>query len=376
MAILSMAMPLVLSFGYVLADDTSSSSSSNTGNTQTQQPQSSMRDDMNRQQQQHHMLVRASKTIGMDVYSQQDNKKIGDIEDLVLEPGQNRVSYAVLSYGGIMGMGDKYFAVPWRALEHKSVEPNRVYVNFSEQQLKNAPGFDKNNWPDTSSAEFRQQIDTYYPNTWSNRDKDNDHDRYHDRMGTNDRSNTGTGTGTGMSSSGTGSDTSTANGTSTGTGTGTGTGSTPSNTSANGTNTNATSHDRYARSGEGMSKGLPWNRRASKVLGTNVYNNDDKSLGEIKDLVLDQHSGRVQYAVLDFGGFLGMGDKYFAIPVSQFQVDNRGRDHFVLNVSKDQLKNAPGFDKNNWPDFADAQFRGSVDRFYGNSSSEASTDRD
>lgn len=67
-----------------------------------------------------------------------------------------------------------------------------------------------------------------------------------------------------------------------------------------------------------------------------------------KDLVLDPRTGRVAYAVLDFGGFLGIGNKLFAVPLESMTLDTKAH-RFVLDVDKERLENAPGFDKSDWP---------------------------
>ena len=91
--------------------------------------------------------------------------------------------------------------------------------------------------------------------------------------------------------------------------------------------------------------------KASDLIGMNVQGTDDKKLGDIKDLVIDPEDGGVQYAVLDFGGFAGIGDKYFAVPWEALQMDKTNK-KLLLDVHKKDLKNAPGFDKNNWPDLS------------------------
>lgn len=87
----------------------------------------------------------------------------------------------------------------------------------------------------------------------------------------------------------------------------------------------------------------------SSIVGTNVYNREGESLGDIKDLMIDTNEGKIAYAVLSFGGFLGLGDKYFAMPWDAFTVDKQN-ERLILNVDKERLENAPGFDKDNWPD--------------------------
>jgi len=91
--------------------------------------------------------------------------------------------------------------------------------------------------------------------------------------------------------------------------------------------------------------------KASALIGMNVHGTDGKKLGEIKDLVIDPEEGSVEYAVLEFGGFAGIGDKYFAVPWEALQLDQTNK-KLSLDVHKKDLKNAPGFDKNNWPDLS------------------------
>jgi sporulation protein YlmC with PRC-barrel domain len=104
--------------------------------------------------------------------------------------------------------------------------------------------------------------------------------------------------------------------------------------------------------------------RASKLIGTDVKNGAGEDLGEIEDLVIDLRNGRVRYAAVSFGGFLGLGDKLFAVPYNSLKlVENNGSQHYVLNVEKARLKNAPGFDKDKWPTAAGSWDE--VDKFYG-----------
>lgn len=109
---------------------------------------------------------------------------------------------------------------------------------------------------------------------------------------------------------------------------------------------------------------LPENlQKASDLIGLKVENTSGENLGKIEDIVLDTSNGRISYAVLSFGGFLGIGDKFFAIPWQAVK-ENRAKKTCVLALDKESLKNAPGFDKKSWPDMADAKWRAQIHEFY------------
>lgn len=103
---------------------------------------------------------------------------------------------------------------------------------------------------------------------------------------------------------------------------------------------------------------------ASTLTGDDVINKNGDDLGDIKDIMLDVRSGRVAYAVLSFGGFLGMGEKLFAVPWSALKLDATNK-RFVLDVAKDRLESAPGFDKDHWPDMADQKWATEIHTYYG-----------
>lgn len=96
------------------------------------------------------------------------------------------------------------------------------------------------------------------------------------------------------------------------------------------------------------------------LTGDAVRNSAGEDLGKIKDFMIDLDNGQIVYAVLSVGGFLGMGDKLFAIPWDALGVD-LDRHNFILDVDRDMLEDAPGFDKNNWPATPDREF---IDRVY------------
>lgn len=117
----------------------------------------------------------------------------------------------------------------------------------------------------------------------------------------------------------------------------------------------------YASNSDGPGPAL---MGADTLLGNDVYNKDGEDLGDIKEFMLDMATGRVAYAVLSFGGVLGMGDKLFAVPFSALALDTVNK-RFTLNVLKESLKDAPGFDKDHWPSMADKTWASGVHRFYG-----------
>lgn len=103
---------------------------------------------------------------------------------------------------------------------------------------------------------------------------------------------------------------------------------------------------------------------ASTLIGDSVMNSAGEELGSIKDIMLDLDSGRIAYAVLSFGGFLGLGDKLFAVPWNALQLDAPNHS-FILNVDKQTLQNANGFDEGDWPDMADRTWGARVHEHYG-----------
>jgi sporulation protein YlmC with PRC-barrel domain len=103
---------------------------------------------------------------------------------------------------------------------------------------------------------------------------------------------------------------------------------------------------------------------ADTLVGDDVINGLGDDLGTIRHIMIDVPSGRVAYAVLASGGFLGMGDKLFAIPWSALTLDTE-RKCFILNVSKEHLQAAPGFDKEHWPSMADPTWATEIHNYYG-----------
>lgn len=106
--------------------------------------------------------------------------------------------------------------------------------------------------------------------------------------------------------------------------------------------------------------------RVSEIIGANVENTAGESLGAIEDIVLDPKQGKVRYAAVSMGGFLGLGEKLFAVPWSAMQCKTEDGEHvIVLDVDKERMANAQGFDADRWPNMADEAWQVENDRYYG-----------
>jgi sporulation protein YlmC with PRC-barrel domain len=230
-------------------------------------------------------IARAANIIGTNVYNRND-ESIGEIHDLAIDPARGRIAYAVLSYGGVMGIKDKLFAVPWSAISMQTSD--RYILDLDQTKLKNAPGFDKNNWPNMADVKFAQDVHAFYSQQpyWENEGGD-------------------------------------------------------------ATAPPTTISPVY---------------KASDFLNRDVENAKGEDLGDIEDLAISPGDGTIAYAVLSYGGWLGINDKLFAIPWDALAHTSDGK--CQLNVDKDRLKNAPGFNKDNWPNMADPAWRQAIRDYY------------
>jgi sporulation protein YlmC with PRC-barrel domain len=103
---------------------------------------------------------------------------------------------------------------------------------------------------------------------------------------------------------------------------------------------------------------------ASSLDGNNVISADGDEVGKIKEIMLDVSGGRIAYAVLSSGGFLGIGDKLLALPWTALTLDTDSK-CFRLAPTSEQVRNTPGFDKDSWPSMADRTWATSLHQHYG-----------
>jgi sporulation protein YlmC with PRC-barrel domain len=102
---------------------------------------------------------------------------------------------------------------------------------------------------------------------------------------------------------------------------------------------------------------------AATLTGDKVVNRNGDTLGEIADIMLDVPRGRIAYAVMSSGGFLGMGEKLFAIPWPALTLDT-DRHCFVIDADKGHFRDAPGFDKDHWPSAPNDDWHREVHAYY------------
>jgi sporulation protein YlmC with PRC-barrel domain len=230
-------------------------------------------------------IQKASDLIGKPVVNPR-GERLGEVQDLAIDGERGRIAYVVLSFGGFLGMGEKWFAVPTGALTLPE-DCKQFVLAVEKDRLRNAPGFEKDRWPQMGNPAWGSETHEFY-------------------------------------------------------------GQRPY----------------WMEEGEGSTPTDLRIQKASDILGRSVQNHEGEKLGNIRDLVIDPDRYRVAYVVLTFGGFLGMGDKLFAIPAGVLQMPGPAG-HAVLNVDRNRLKTATGFDKNNWPNLADPTVAASTYEFYG-----------
>jgi len=247
------------------------------------------------------------------------HEDLGKIDDLVIDMKSGDVRYAAIAYGGVAGIGSKLFAVPWQKLTFMFGEPNKAnsrhfMLDVSKEQFENSPGFDSSHWPNVADPNWGASVDKHYN---------------FDRNAHNNANSTST------------------------------------QTTANADNANRQQTVAYETV-----------FRASKIKGMEVRNDKNEHLGDIDDMVIDVTKGHVKYLALSYGSWFTGGNKLFAVPLSSFTLTHdNNKTFFTVHVSQDSLKNAPGFDKNNWPDTADPNWAKGIDTYYERTAQRTTTTR-
>jgi len=106
---------------------------------------------------------------------------------------------------------------------------------------------------------------------------------------------------------------------------------------------------------------------AETLIGDHVHNLQDEHIGEIKEIMLDMRSGKIAYAVMAYGGVFSLGEKLFAVPWEALTLDTINK-RFTLNIDKERIEHAPGFESDNWPNMANQAWASQIHSYYSNSS--------
>lgn len=104
---------------------------------------------------------------------------------------------------------------------------------------------------------------------------------------------------------------------------------------------------------------------SDKVEGTAVYNRQEERLGTVHNFMVDKVTGQVAYAVMSFGGFLGMGQSYHPMPWKVLDYDTR-LGGYVVDLDRDKLEKAPSYIASDMPNWSDRTYGNQIDKYYGN----------
>lgn len=107
-------------------------------------------------------LARASTLTGMTVKNA-EGKSLGSIHDAMIDLEKGSIRYLALQHGGLVGIGSKYFAIPWKVFQYKRADGgDYLLLNLDEQTLKDAPGFESDNWPENPDPKWLEKVDKYF----------------------------------------------------------------------------------------------------------------------------------------------------------------------------------------------------------------------
>lgn len=208
---------------------------------------------------------KASQLIGLAITNSQ-NESLGEIEEIVLDGSNRHIAYAVVGFGGFLGMGEKYFAMPWRVIEIRQRGANETptaLLGVDRETLKAAPGFDKGSWPDMANAKWAAKVDDYY--------------RAHGEAPRAEGA------------------------------------AEPKGSAPDGTR------------GVDRLPGSPafTHRRLGQLIGMNVVDTRHKKLADVEDFIVDGTVAAVDGVLLSFGGTLGMGEQLALVPADALTLDHR-----------------------------------------------------
>lgn len=249
---------------------------------------------------------KTSDLIGKNLTDATTNEKIGEIKELVVDPDSGRILYLAVEFDNKMGQGTRWYPIPVSAV-HMTDDYKAMGIKYSAAQISKTNGFDpKSSWPNMADAKWGSDVYKTFNQTAYWEQNNNEKGKVV-----------------------------------------------------------RTASDTDAKSNRNDMQPAPkrW-QKATDLMGKKVFNRQNEELGKLEEITVDPDSGRILYGVLSFGGFLGMGDKFFAIPWGALEL-TPDYDHLVFDISKEHLKTAEGFDKKNWPNMADQRWASQVHDYYG-----------
>ncbi len=256
---------------------------------------------------------KVSDLLDKPIIGQRNQEEIGTIKDMVIDPDAGHIYLTVAEFSGELGEDNRLYAIPFKKTQ-LSQDYRSIVLQAQESEIRSANGFNQDSWPDLSDEQLVARI----------------YESFNAEPYWRDRTMGGVASG------------------------------------ATGQGTVRPVADRPGGVGQQGSRLQPPNRwqKVSDLIGKDVQNpQTNENLGNLNEIVVDPDSGRVLYGILSFGGFLGLGDKLFAVPWSELRLSSDYKT-LALNVDKEKLKDAEGFDKDNWPDMSDTQFSERIHRFY------------
>lgn len=253
------------------------------------------------------VYIRASELMGLNIENSAQNN-VGSIDDLVLDTDSREIRYVAVTYGGFLGIGSEMHAVPFKAFNFRGdPDAGTDIVAVLDVTQKQMEG----------AKGFDEK-------NWPNFG-DEEFARSADRRYGVKR--------------------------------------TPKRDRKEETQRDA------KRSGKSENRETGANIRASELFGLSIENSARKNVGTVNDLIVNVSDGNVPYAIVSYGGFLGIGDELHAVPVEALKwktdPDNASETVLVLDVTQEQMKGAKGLDEDNWPDFSDERFTREIDKRYG-----------
>jgi sporulation protein YlmC with PRC-barrel domain len=233
-------------------------------------------------------------------------ERIGTINSLIVDVEGGKAEFAVLASGGWLGIGENLYAVPWQSFELRPLT-DALFLNVTEEQLERAPQFDPDALTRFSDRQWTQELHQFYGSTPHGRTGDRP---MRERMDRPDE----------------------------------GRERTPQRQEQPRRRQQRDPDDRY----DDAMPGRPQFLRSTAVIGMRVQDTAGENLGRINDLAMDLHTAEIPYAVMAFGGVLGIAESNLALPWQSFDLRGVERNDLilVLDMTREQLQQAPEYDRN------------------------------